>query len=386
MSVGQPPGSEGFSDHQLGQRLAQLMARQAASSLPFSALFSQLQDLLGADTSLLGPLRDLLGRPSFHQLTGLEPGSVRVGARDALLQELALTYNTAMVGRLAAVLDGCLGLPPGPAVPAAAPAGSWGGSAGPAAAAPSSWAGAADGSPLGSSHSAASYGSPPPPAAASYSIPPQQGYPPAAQPQPQPVAGGSSSVSAALIALVSLLSGAVLVGLGTLLVANRSQPGGAAAPAPTAMASRPATSPAPAAPAADAPATAKSPTVEIPTPSGAWGSSADYKFGQLPGGDYPNSCAFSRTDPSGRTNVDKAQLEFWACRDVGGDAESGYKVVWADGKETTYTFGPVGDGQVVGTNGSTHPMRWRNDSHRGDPIVVINHQDGATSWIPGNIN
>jgi len=27
----------------------------------------------------------------------------------------------------------------------------------------------------------------------------------------------------------------------------------------------------------------------------------------------------------------------------------------------------------------------RNDSHQGDPIVVINHQDGAISWIPGTI-
>jgi len=376
VSVGQPPGSAGFSDHQLGERLAQLIARQAASSLPFSALFSQLQDLLGADTSLLGPLRDLLGRPSFRQLVGLEPGSVQVGARDALLQELALTYNTAMVGRLAAVLDGCLGLPPGPAVPAAASAGSWGGSAGPAVAVPSSRAGTPPGSSSGSQPGAA-YATPPPQAP----FPPVQPQAPAHQ----PVAGGSSSVSAALIALVSLLSGAVLVGLGTLLVANRNQPGGGATSAPTATASRPATSPAPAAQTADAPATPKSPSFQPPAPSGAWGSAADYKFGQLPGGDYPNSCAFSQTDASGRTNTDKGQLEFWACRDVGGDAENGYRVVWADGKETTYTFGPDGDGQVVGTNGSTYPMRWRNDGHQGDPIVVIDHQDGAISWIPGTI-
>jgi hypothetical protein len=30
-------------------------------------------------------------------------------------------------------------------------------------------------------------------------------------------------------------------------------------------------------------------------------------------------------------------------------------------------------------------MRWSNDSHRGQDIVVINHQDGAISWIPGHI-
>ncbi|MFM7752958.1 MAG: hypothetical protein ACKO58_00985 [Cyanobium sp.] len=185
---------------------------------------------------------------------------------------------------------------------------------------------------------------------------------------------------------MSLLSGAVLVGLGTLLVANRNQPGGGATSPPTATAARPATSTSPAPPAPAPPATPKSPTLQAPASSGAWGSPADYKFGQLPGGDYPNSCAFSQTDSSGRTNTSKEQMEFWACRDVGGDAVNGYKVVWADGKETTYTFGPDGDGQVVGTNGSTYPMRWRNDSHQGDPIIVINHQDGATSWIPGTIN
>lgn len=376
MSVGQPPGFAGFSDHQLGQHLAELIARQAATSLPFSALFSQLQDLLGADTSRLGPLRDLLGRPSFRQLVGLEPGSVRVGARDALLQELALTYNAAMVGRLAAVLDGCLGLPPGP-VPTAARAGSRGGTAGPAAAAPSSRADTPPGSSSGSQPGAPNATSPP-----QAPFPPVQPQPPA----PQPAVTGTNSVSAALIALVSLLSGAVLVGLGTLLVANRNQPGGGATSAPTATASRPATTPAPAAQTADAPATPKSPSFQPPAPSGAWGSAADYKFGQLPGGDHPNSCAFSQTDSSGRTNTFKEQMEFWACRDVGGDAENGYKVVWADGKEITYTFEPDGDGQVVGTNGSTYPMRWRNDSHQGDPIIVIDHQDGAISWIPGTIH
>lgn len=85
------------------------------------------------------------------------------------------------------------------------------------------------------------------------------------------------------------------------------------------------------------------------------------------------------------TTANKDNLEYWACRDVGGDPESGYRVVWADGKETSYTFGPDGAGTVVGTNGSSVPMRWSNDSHQGQDIVVINHQDGAISWIPGHI-
>jgi hypothetical protein len=31
-------------------------------------------------------------------------------------------------------------------------------------------------------------------------------------------------------------------------------------------------------------------------------------------------------------------------------------------------------------------MTWRNDSHRGQPIIEISHQDGATTWIPGNVD
>jgi hypothetical protein len=122
------------------------------------------------------------------------------------------------------------------------------------------------------------------------------------------------------------------------------------------------------------------------TSSGAWGNSDEYKFGRLPGGNYPKSCAFTKTDDNGRATIDKSQLEYWACRDDGGNSENGYKVVWVDGKETTYTFQTGGDGIVVGTNGSTYPMTWRNDSHEGDPIIVIDHQDGSVSWIPGNIS
>lgn len=124
-----------------------------------------------------------------------------------------------------------------------------------------------------------------------------------------------------------------------------------------------------------------------PPPSGgsAWGDASDYKFGTLPGGSYPNSCAFSSTDAQGRTILDKSRVDYWACRDVGGNPETGYSVVWADGKQTNYTFGRDGDGTVVGTNGSSYPMRWRNDSHRGSDIIVINHEDGATTWIPGRV-
>jgi hypothetical protein len=125
---------------------------------------------------------------------------------------------------------------------------------------------------------------------------------------------------------------------------------------------------------------------QAPPPRGAWGSSSEYKFGQLPGGDYPDSCAFSRTDSAGRTITDKTDVEFWACRDNGGNASDGFTVAWSDGKSTRYMFGPDGEGSVVGTNGTTYPVTWRNDTHDGTKIIVISHQDGATTWIPGNVN
>ena len=108
MTSSSTPEPVRISDQQLGFNLAALIAQQASSNLPFSVIYSHLQDLLGDDTALLGPLRDLLGRPAFQQLVGLKRHSVQVGARDALLQDLALTYNSAIVGRMADVLDGCL--------------------------------------------------------------------------------------------------------------------------------------------------------------------------------------------------------------------------------------------------------------------------------------
>jgi hypothetical protein len=108
MTSSSTPEPVRISDQQLGCNLAALIAQQASSNLAFSVIYSHLQDLLGDDTALLGPLRDLLGRPAFQQLVGLKRHSMQLGARDALLQDLALTYNSAIVGRMADVLDGCL--------------------------------------------------------------------------------------------------------------------------------------------------------------------------------------------------------------------------------------------------------------------------------------
>lgn len=375
-------------DYGLGQQIGSLIARQGGASFTPGPLIGQVQDLLGEDTTLLGPLRDLLQRPGFRRLFADGQRSVQISGREALLQDLSSLYHPTVVTRLAAVLDGCLGLPattataappPPPPPPQAAPQ-----SAPPYSPPPpqSGWA-----PPYSAPQSApppygASQSAPPP-----YSTPPQPPYPPNPYPAPAP-SGGTNPVTLVLTVVASFLAGAVLLGLGWMLL-NARQPA-----APTVAAGgqgsgkgstplQPAP-PAPVQPPSAPPADNKG-TSDTATPAGAWGSASEYKFGQLPGGDYPHSCAFSQTTTDGKITTDKSSLEFWACRDVGGNPETGYRVVWADGKETNYTFGPNGEGQVVGTNGSTYPMSWRNDSHKGENIVVINHQDGAISWIPGNI-
>jgi hypothetical protein len=354
------------SDDQLGRKIAALFQAQRTSDLPATSIQNQVQDLLGADTALLGPLRDLLQRPAYRQLHEQAGGpashSLLLAGRDALLQDLALTYQPAVVARLATVIDASLALPPGP--PPVAANGSAQTPPPIPGAAPPAWTAATPG-----------FTQVPPPL-------------PASLPSPAPlqVASGPSAVTALLIALVSLLSGAVLLALGWLLFSGRppsSQvPAGQPPGAPASTAAVPAAAPPPVPPEKGASTT---PAAPAPSAPGAWGRSSEYKFGQIPGGDYPNSCAFSVTDANGRTTTDKSQIEYWACRDVGGNPESGYRVVWADGKETTYTFAADGSGTVVGTNGNSYPMRWRNDSHQGSDIVMIDHQDGAISWIPGHI-
>ncbi|MFM7312123.1 MAG: hypothetical protein ACKO0M_02985 [Cyanobium sp.] len=387
MTSGPAAGTAGIDDYQLGRRIAALMAEQAASRLPDAAIVSQVQDLLGADTSLLGPVRDLLNRPAYRQLIGGGQHSVLLGGRDALLQDLSRTYHPALLMRLAAVIDGSLGLPSGS--PASTPAGagipstSVPGASGAWAAPPSQGAWGAPAT--GPSPGQPPY-SQPPYAQAPYQQP--YGQPPYGQPvAPPPVAApGPSAVTALLIALVSLLAGAVLLGLGWLVLTSRPQLVSGSTSA-SGSGSTPAQTPAatPSAPASPAPPKGAT-TITPASPSEAWGGPGDYKFGRVPDGEYPNSCAFSVTDANGRTTTDKSQIEYWACRDVGGNPDSGYKVVWSDGKETTYTFQSGGDGMVVGTNGTTYPMTWRNDNHRGQQIIVISHQDGATTWIPGNVD
>ncbi|MFM7086900.1 MAG: hypothetical protein ACKOXO_07925 [Cyanobium sp.] len=347
---GPGPWNASSDDHRLGQQIAALIVASGGRTFHAATVLNQVQDLLGSDTGLIGPLWDLLRRPGFRALfaVGQSPAAQR-GRRDALVAELAGTYNTAVLSRLAWVIDGCLGLPPGSVPSSAGGASAW---------------------------------------------PP---YAPSTPSAPAPAAnGGGQVLTAVLVAVVSLLAGAVLVGLAGLVMLNRppatssSGPSGSTGTAPTGSAA-PAQTPSPPPPAAPSPpppaATPKAPVTITPSQGSAtaWGGSDAYKFGTVPGNDYPNSCAFSVTDANGGSTIDKSKIEYWACRDVGGNPETGYAVVWADGKQTNYTFSRDGNGTVVGTNGTSFPMRWRNDTHQGSNIIVINHEDGATTWIPGHV-
>lgn len=115
-------------DYQLGCRLAERVAAAGAEAFESGRcsrrISSAVPDLLGAETSLATPLADLVRRPGFALLFSPGPRSQRLGHRDALLADLHQLYSPAMVQRLAAVLNGCLGEAPGHAAapPAAAAA------------------------------------------------------------------------------------------------------------------------------------------------------------------------------------------------------------------------------------------------------------------------
>lgn len=200
------------------------------------------------------------------------------------------------------------------------------------------------------------------------------------------------------IVLGSLVTGALFVGVFLTPYLNPPQPSGTknVLPAP----SRPDIDPMPSSPPQPpsyrpVPPSRQTPVIPKgqhegfqpprPTPQGAWGPASAYKFGQLPSGSYPDSCAFSQTDPEGKTITSRSTMEYWACRDDGGNPADGYPVTWADGKTTKYVFGPSGSGSVVATNGNAYPVEWRNDFKNGTNVIVVSHQDGATSWIPGHV-
>jgi hypothetical protein len=223
-------------------------------------------------------------------------------------------------------------------------------------------------------------------------------------PAPAPPAASQRSVPMSWLVLGSLVFGAVVSALTMALVFRQPErPQAPSATTPPVADSPPVLKsestpldaprvapppPPPPLPQRDVPSKAQHPEFQASSPpaTGAWGPASAYKFGRLPDSTYPDSCAFSQTDSAGQTIISRSDVDYWACRDEGGNPRDGFSVVWVDGKRTTYTFGSGGAGSVVGTNAQTYPISWRNDSRNGTNVIIISHSDGATSWIPGRVN
>jgi hypothetical protein len=336
----------GSPDYQLGKRIAQFLNQNGSNNNPDSRLINSLPDLMGSDPSLLPPLRDMILRPRLRRLLHeSQPSLLRSGC-DSLIADLQFTYSSTIILRLQRVLSGILNLPD-----------------------------------IDEPRTHRQWVDNPPPHSQDW---PPSSHSVSAQPTPsttvtyaiQTPSQGQSGLTAAMIALLALICGGGLVGLIWLLT-GQSPPIRQGSPSTT-------QAPTTRSPAAPEPRQLQEPT---PAPSNPWGPPEEYKFGQGPSQAYPDTCAFSKTDARGeRTLEDKSQLEFWACRDEGGDTNTGYAVIWGDGKRTVYRFMNGGTGVVQGTNGQDVPMSWRNDTHNGQQIIAISHQDGANSWIPGHVD
>lgn len=188
----QPGSAPGDLDYVLGRNLARLVAAEGSSAFQAGVVSRRIhaaaQDLLGAETELASPLRDLLQRPGFRSLFTHDRVSQSIAARDALISDLADTYSPTMLQRLTTVIQGCLGEPqatPPPAEPVA-------------------------------SASVASPHPPGPPPASSASP-----AAPASVPMRVVTVQSNSGLVGGLIALVSLLAGALLVGIAWALMSQR---------------------------------------------------------------------------------------------------------------------------------------------------------------------
>jgi len=102
-----------LADFELGNQASTLLAKQQPDALNLGRLFNQLQDLLGADTSLKMPLRDLFGREVFRKLLLAKQPSQKQAFKDALIQDLQSVYSPALVARLEAFLNGLIGVEAG---------------------------------------------------------------------------------------------------------------------------------------------------------------------------------------------------------------------------------------------------------------------------------
>ena len=98
--------SQSATDHQLGQRFAQLVASRRPIELPIA--LSLLQDLMGADVSLLPSIRLLASQPTFLQFINAKSEAGLVPQRDELLTTAHEMLAPALVTRIASFLDGYL--------------------------------------------------------------------------------------------------------------------------------------------------------------------------------------------------------------------------------------------------------------------------------------
>lgn len=192
MTSDQRASTTADQDYALGRNLAHLVAAEGPSAFESGVasrrILAGAQDLLGSETALASPLRDLLQRPGFRLLFSNERVSQTIGARDALISELADTYSPSTVKRLVTVIQGCLGESQGSPsldVPAAA---------------------ASVASPIAHVPLPAPSGNPTPPA-----------------PVALPVLAVQSNTGllGGLIALVSMLAGVLLVGIAWALMSQQ---------------------------------------------------------------------------------------------------------------------------------------------------------------------
>lgn len=111
---GDMPGGAWMNDRQLGEQLATALAPGTQTGP--AQVIAVVSDLLGADLSLLAPLKDLVSRPGFQALSSQPSANGGTRAqREALLNVLGETYQPQVVARLGAFLDGYLASPPGQA-------------------------------------------------------------------------------------------------------------------------------------------------------------------------------------------------------------------------------------------------------------------------------
>ncbi len=98
--------SQSATDHQLGQRFAQFAASRRPIELPTA--LSLLQDLMGADVSLLPSIRLLASQPTFLQFINAKSEAGLVPQRDELLTTAHEMLAPALATRIASFLDGYL--------------------------------------------------------------------------------------------------------------------------------------------------------------------------------------------------------------------------------------------------------------------------------------